>query len=178
MSIGTPPRVYAEWLPLLDQFREGDDAVLEAMRAGTIEWTNVVAERWTSHIAGALTARLQAVSRQLQVGLDRSRGDVFAISKAMIGARRSLVSLRLLATLPCAPENVQKHLVSELDRFVTQTQETLEKGAREIRHDNGLVLKAIRDNPLTSVVNSDSLPSSSSPVPSERPATRGPRHVL
>lgn len=178
MTASGPPRVYAEWLALLDRFRDGDDTVLGAMRQGTIEWTNVVAERWTSRVAETLTARLGALSRKLQTGLDRSRGDVFAISRSMIDARRSLGPLRALASLPCTPEDVRKHLESELERFIKQTQETLEKGAREIRRDKGLVLKAIRDNPLTSALNSDISQVSFSSESSEGTPTRGRRVIL
>jgi len=144
-----PPRAYAEWLPLLDRFTEGDDLVLDLMRRGSIEWTNVVAERWTGRVAASLTARLQEVSRRLQTGMNRSSGDPFAISRAMLDARRSLAPLYALASLPCVPQEVQSHLSHELERFVTQTQETLEESAKNIRHDHGRVLKALRDNPLT-----------------------------
>jgi hypothetical protein len=178
MSAWNPPRIYAEWLPLLERFREGDDGALDSMRRGAIEWTNVVAERWTARVAETLSVRLQVVSRELQIGLDRSRGDLFAISKAMIGARRSLIPLRALASLSCTPEGVRKHLVSELERFIRQTQETLEKGAQEIRRDNGLVLKAIRDNPLTAMACSDVSEMGSSSESPERAVTRGRRVIL
>lgn len=169
MSDTKPPRTYAEWLPLLDRFREGDDSVLDAIRQGSIEWTNVVAERWTSHIANTLTARLQAVSRHLQLGLSRAR-DPFSVSRAMIDARRSLLPLRALASLPCAPEDVRKHLNAEVERFICQTQETLEQSVRQSRVDNGLVLKTIRDNPLTAPVGADlsRVGSASEPAPASR----------
>jgi len=141
------PRVYAEWLPLLDRFREGDDSALPAMQSGTIDWTSGVAERWTTQVSNAMTARLQALSRQLQTGLNRST-NTFGVSRSMIDARRALAALRALASLPCAPENVRNHLTAELERFIAQVQESLEKSARIIQ-DKGLILKAIRDNPLT-----------------------------
>lgn len=142
-----PPHIYAEWLPLLDRFRDGDDSVLALMQTGTIEWTNVVAERWTAQVAGALTARVQALGRQLQIGLNRA-ANPFSISRSIIDARRGLAPLLAMASLPCVPEDVRKYLLSELDRFIQQTQDSLEKSARLIR-DNGRILKAIKDNPLT-----------------------------
>jgi hypothetical protein len=175
MSETKPPLTYAEWLPLLDRFREGDDSVLDAICQGSIEWTSVVAERWTSQIAGTLAARLKAVSRQLQLGLNRAR-EPFSVSRAMIDARRSLLPLRTLASLPCAPEDVRKHLSAEVDRFIRQTQETLEQSARQSRIDNGLVLKTIRDNPLTASVEADLSRIGSAPEPAAAP--RGRRVIL
>lgn len=149
MSPPIAPRTYAEWAPLLERFGEGDDSVLESMRAGTIEWTSVVAERWTSRLSEALSARMRQISKQLQLALDRAAGDTFAISRAMLGARRSLTPLHSATTLPCLPGNVRAHLTEELRRFVTETQTGLETGAKRIRHDDGHVMKALRDNPLT-----------------------------
>lgn len=146
------PRTYAEWLPLLDRFRSGDDSDIQTMQNGSIEWTNVVAERWTRQVADALAARLQALSTNLQTGLNRARGDYFAVSNGLLAARRGLAPLRSFVALPCFPEMVRSHLASELDRWVTQTQNSLEKSAMEVRHDQGQLLKTIRDNPLNAVV--------------------------
>lgn len=149
MNEPNAPHTYAEWVPLIECFGAGDDSVLERMRAGTIEWTNIVAERWTLRLSEALSARLKQVSKQLQLAFDRAAGDTFAISRAMLGARRSLRPLHAATSLPCLPENVRAHLTDELRRFVAETQNGLETGAKRIRHDDGHVLKALRDNPLT-----------------------------
>ena len=143
------PRSYAEWLPLLDRFAAGDDVVLDALGRGTIDWTNVVAERWTIQVADALAKRLDRLSKTLQTGMNRAGGDSFAIARAMLDARRALEPLFTLARLPGAPDQVRQHLGGELDRFVTQTQKSLEESSAMIRHDHGRVLKVLRDNPLT-----------------------------
>lgn len=145
------PSTYAEWLALLDRFRAGDESATQVMRSGSIEWTNVVAERWTRQVVDAFDARLRALSEQLQRGLDRARGDHFAIANALVGVRRGVVTLRGFASLPCFPEVVRSHLVSELERWVTETQRSLEKSALRVRSDQGKLLKTIRDNPLTLV---------------------------
>jgi hypothetical protein len=145
------PREYARWLPLLDRFRGGDDSVLELMRNGSIEWSSIVAERWTRHLSSALEGRLTMVSTQLQVALDRSKGENFAIAGALLNARRSLDRLREFAAVPCVPGNVKNHLNGEIDRWARETQSVLEKNAAKIRTDNGRLLKTFRDNPLTAV---------------------------
>jgi hypothetical protein len=167
------PRIYAEWLPLLDRFRNGDDSVLPVMQGGTIEWTNIVAERWTAQVAAALTARVQVLGQQLQTGLNRATS-AFAVSRSIIDARRGLGPLKSLASLPCVPEDVRKHLLSELDRFIQQTQESLEKSARLIQ-DNGRILKAVRDNPLTAQAPG---PESQQEHSLDAPITRGRRVIL
>jgi hypothetical protein len=170
--------IYAEWLPLLDRFRDGDDSVLQAMRDGTIEWTNVVAERWTSRVAEVLSGRLKLLSAKLQLAFDRSAGDMFAISQAMLGARRSLIPLFALASLPCAPGDVKRHLQNELERFIQQTQESLERGARIIRNDNGRVLKVLRDHPLIVPSSDDISSAGSSAIAPPESALRVRRPIL
>jgi hypothetical protein len=172
-----PPQIYAEWLLLLDQFRAGDDSVLEAMRGGSIEWTNVVAERWTRQVADSLTTRLKALSKQLQTNLDRARGDYFAISNALLVARRGLLPLRMFVSLPAFPPDVKSHLASELDRWATESQKSLERHSEEVRHDEGRLLKTIRDHPLTAVVEASGPPAAQSSEISSPPA-RGRRVIL
>lgn len=167
MSAPVPPRVYADWLPLLDRFRDGDDEALDLMQNGTIEWTNVVAERWTRRVDDAIAARLQAIDRQLQLGFDRSGGESFAISRAMLGARRALAPLVRFASMPGIPPQVATHLNAVLAQYAKSKQEGLERQAANLRHDNGRTLKAIRDNALTL-----------SPVPAGRePATDASSHA-
>ncbi len=174
----TPPQIYAEWLPLLDRFRAGDDSVLEVLKLGTIEWTNVVAERWTRQIADSLSIRLQALSKQLQTALDRARGDYFAISNALLAARRALSPLRTFVTMSGIPSDIREHLESELNRWTTETQKSLERHAETIRHDQGRLLKTIRDHPL---VGAPELPPSlpiSPTLEANNPPTRGRRVIL
>lgn len=143
------PRGYADWLPLLDRFREGNDSALDLMRQGSIEWSSIVAERWTRHVSSALEGRLSLVSKYLQQALDRSRGDSFAVAGALLNARRSLDRLREFASMPCLPDNVRTHLGGEIERWARESQAVLEENAAKIRTDSGRLLKVFRDNPLT-----------------------------
>lgn len=143
------PHSYAGWLPLLDRFRDGDDSTLDVMRQGSIEWSSIVAERWTVQISSALEGRLTMLARQLQLWLDRSRGESFAVAGALLNVRRVLDRLRDFASIPCVPDGVKNHLRNEIDGWAREAQKVLEENAAKIRTDNGRMLKTLRDNPLT-----------------------------
>jgi hypothetical protein len=164
-----PPHVYAEWLTVLDRFRSGDDAVLELMRAGSIEWTNVVAERWTRQVTDTLTVRLQALERQLQTNLDRARGDYLAISNGLLAARRGLSPLYAFADLACLPPDVRALLLNDIERWATSKQQSLEQQGERTRHDQGRFLKTVRDHPLTAAAAPPAPPArTAEPVPPVR----------
>lgn len=170
------PHSYAGWLPLLDRFRDGDDSTLEVMRQGSIEWSSIVAERWTVHVTTALDGRLTMLASQLQLWLDRSRGESFAVAGALLNARRALDRLREFASLSCFPDGVQHHLRSEIDRWASEAQKVLEETAAKIRTDNGRMLKTLRDNRLTV-----SLPVNETkerPSPETQSLQRGRRVIL
>ena len=169
------PRAYAGWLPLLDRFKDGDDSVLDLLREGSIEWTSIVAERWTAQLSSALERRLTMLSKQLQLWLDRSRGESFAVAGAVLNARRCLDRLREFAAIPCVPDHVKSYLSGEIDRWASETQKVLEENAAKIRTDHGRILKAFRDNPLTSHGSANEPPKIS---PDTQPAQRGRRVIL
>jgi hypothetical protein len=95
-----------------------------------------------------------------------------------LGARRSIVPLFSLASLPCAPEAVRNYLSGEVKRFLEQAQETLEKSAREIRVDNGRVLKAIRDNPLTAPIREELSTGDTQSASATENSVRGRRIII
>jgi uncharacterized coiled-coil protein SlyX len=162
----------------LDRFRDGDDSVLDSLRGGTIEWTNVVAERWTRQIADCLTARLQSLSKQLQTSLDRARGDYFAISNALLITRRALTPLRGFVIMLALPADVRAHLESELNRWATETQKSLERHAEGVRHDQGRLLKTIRDHSLTAAAEPPPPAHSNQSMPEAPHPGRGRRIIL
>lgn len=176
----TAPRTYADWLPLLDGFRSGDNKFLAEMQGGTIEWTNVVAERWTRQVTDCLNERLTVLSREFQHALDRAAGDHLAIGNAMLLARRTLEILRNFAALPAANQDVRAFLSSQLESWATQTQQSLERNAMLVRHDQGRLLKTIREHALTArpaTVPSAKVQSEPAPQPSA-PIIRGRRVLL
>ena len=71
-----PPHTYAEWARLIERFRlrEDRDEVLDAMRAGTLEWQTGVAERFTGRLLDAANSRLNSAADRFQRDLSRSAG--------------------------------------------------------------------------------------------------------
>jgi hypothetical protein len=173
------PNTYAEWLLVLDRFGAGDDATIEVMNQGTLEWTNVVAERWTRQVSSCLNGRLASLSTRLQTMLDRAKGDYFAISNALLVTRRSLTPLRAFVRLPVFPEDVRQYLVSEVERWASETQKSLEAHAVKNHDDQGRLLKTIRDHSLVARLSAAAT-SPPAPTPDDRanPPVRGRRVIL
>ena len=144
-----PPVIYAEWVVLLERFGSGENEVVPMMRQGSIEWTNVVAERWTLQLAMAFQARLRSLSDQLSTAFGRAR-DIDGIANAMLLARRGLQPLQAFIEIEAIREDIKANLSAELSGWVTGTQEALERHAEAFRHrDYGHLLKTFRDNPLS-----------------------------
>lgn len=144
----TPPAIYADWVVLLERFGSGDDEVVPVMQQGSIEWTNIVAERWTLQLSIAFQSRLRLLSGLLQTAFERAR-DIDGIANAMLLARRGLGPLQAFIGIEAIREDIRANLSAELHGWVTGTQEALERHAEALRHrDYGHLLKTFRDHPL------------------------------
>lgn len=175
MSTVTPPTTYAAWQELLDRFRAGADEVLPALEGGRIEWSPVVAERWTRRMSEALDERLRELSRQLQRDLERAGGDLHGVEAALVRAGRSLGPLGRFCRLPCVPPEVRDHLLAGMESWVRQTRSSLESQAARYRDDQGLLLRSIRSARLD--IPGETAGTSGRPSDSEQPpaAFRGRR---
>jgi len=170
-----PPTTYSAWLPLLDRFAAGDDTVLLDMQRGTIEWSNVVAERILQQLAGALKQRLEVLTAGFQKRLDRSASQV-EMRAALGWAQQQLTPLGVFCLLPALEPRVQTHLSEECKRWVDRTQSSLETSARAGAGDPStlamLVASGLRwppPPPLDSSSASDGgNPASAKPSPGRR----------
>lgn len=169
-----PPRIYAEWVTLLERFGSGDDSVLPSMALGSIERTSVVAERWTQQISVAFQGRLRALSAMLQVALDRAR-DHAGIGSAMLLARRGLEPLQAFVRIAAIPNETSGYLLAELTGWAQGTQDTLEGHAERVHHeDYGQLLKTLRDHPLAAGLkeHGDAVPATAAAVSEANPPSR------
>lgn len=172
----SPPRQYAEWAAALDRFAAGDDASIDAMEQGTLEWTAVVAERFTQRLHDAFFSRLQDAQRRLGRHLDSARGDETRLAQALVGARHLLAPLARVARLVALPENVRTHLHGELTRLAENIQQSLEASARADRRAGERLLAVVRRNPIR--VPGGPEPSAATHPAETRPATPGARRPI
>jgi hypothetical protein len=146
--MSAPPRQYAEWAAALDRFAQGDDATIDEMERGTLEWTAVVAERFTQRLHDAFFTRLQDAQRALGRQLDAARGDEARLAQALVGTRHLLAPLARVARLDVLPEPLRTHLAGELARMASSTQQSLEQSARADRHRGERLLAVVLRNPI------------------------------
>jgi hypothetical protein len=160
-AVSDPPRTYAAWAALLDRFAAGDDEVVAALEAGSLEWTGGVAERFTRRVVDALEARMQAWHAALSRDLAGARGDPQRVGQALVAARPRIASLFRVAALGVLPENVRKHLGDELARLLATAQSSLEGSVA--RHPGALAL--VRRHSLTA--RFPGVPTPEAPAPAE-----------
>jgi hypothetical protein len=174
--VSTPPRQYADWAAALDRFAAGDDACIDPMERGTLDWTAVVAERFTQRLHDAFFARLQDAQRRLGRQLDAARGDETRLAQALVGARHLLAPLARVARLPALPDNLRTHLTGELTRLAESTQQSLESSARADRRAGERLLAVVRRNPIR--VPGAAEPPAPAAKPSASPPAGGRRPII
>lgn len=146
--MSAPPRQYAEWVAALDRFGSGDDASIDSMERGALDWTGGVADRFAQRLHEAFFSRLQDAQRRLGRQLDAARGNETRLAQALVGSRHLLAPLARVARLPALPAHVRAHLSSELTRMVDTTQQSLETSARSDRRAGERLLAVVRRNPI------------------------------
>ncbi|HEX8271824.1 MAG TPA: hypothetical protein VF615_04165 [Longimicrobiaceae bacterium] len=156
--MSAPPRLYAEWAAALERFAAGDDDVLAAMEAGTLEWTAGAAERFTRRLHDAFFARVKDAERRLQRDLDHARGDEALLARALVAVRHALAPLARLARLPTLPEAPRAHLEGELKRLVDSINSSLESSARADRLRGERLLATVRANAVRLPAPADAAP--------------------
>lgn len=142
-----PPHTYADWSALLDRLDAGldDDAVLQAMAAGTIAWTAGVANLFAERMGAVVDQRLTRCSERLTRDLNAAAGEPLLV-RAILNARQSLSLLHRLASLPVFPAMLRDHLVGEVRKFADRAQQSLEDSARHDR--TGRIASTLRHNNL------------------------------
>lgn len=133
---------------MLECFETGDDSVLELLLSGEFEPSPGVTDRWIRCVEKTLSCRMTVVGERLQKRIDREVKDEHSLARAMLQTRIDLIPLARFVKLPCCSEELRRVMVSELERWITETQSALENSLKHIRHDQGRLLKALRDTPL------------------------------
>jgi len=148
------PTTYAEWVDCLDAFLDisQQEAALEAMEHGTIEWTKGVGDRLTQRLFETVDARVKEIGKLMSNELSRISQDTLLI-QALMNARRRYSLLHRLVNVPAFPEQVRVQMSEALKSFVNSTQQSLEDSAK---HDTtGHLRMLIKNNSLLSYDKAD-----------------------
>ena len=146
----TTPHTYAEWAAVLDQFQQktDDDAVLRAMKSGTLNWQSGVAERFSRRLIDAVNGRMDAATDKFQLELRRSSGQESSIVRALLALRKEMAFLVQAIDLPVIPEKDREQYVRLVREQADKMQRSLEDSARTER--TGKLASIVRNHKINS----------------------------
>lgn len=146
MSRITPPKTYSEWVTVLDvlQSHTDDEAVLNAMQCGTLEWQAGVSERFTKKLIDVISNRMNTATDKFQVEIRRCAGQERAIVQALIALRKELCFLSKAIDIPAIPDAYRRQYCQMVTEQADEIQNSLEKSAKNDR--TGKLASIIRNN--------------------------------
>ncbi len=141
-----PPHTYSEWVAVLDILKEksDDEAVLEAMINGTIEWQSGVAERFAKKLVDVINFRMNSASDKFQKEMGRAYGQERAIVQALIALRKEMHFLSKAINLPAIPEKDRNQYHQLVINQANSMQNSLEDSAKKDR--TGKLASIVRNN--------------------------------
>lgn len=144
----TPPKTYADWVPVLDALkgRTDDAGVFAAMQAGEIAWQGGVAERFSKRLLDAVNDRMDTASDTFQRQMGRARGQEGAIIQALLQMRKELQFLMRVLDIPALPEEQRKEYARLVREQADKMQQSLEDSAKKDR--SGKLASIVRNHPL------------------------------
>jgi len=141
-----PPHIYADWVEVLTVFknRTDDEAVLQAMQQGTLEWQAGVADRFTERLIEAVKTRLDSGIDRFQTNLSHARGQEREIVGALVTLRKELAFLVQAVDLPAIPQDSRDELKRLVREQADSIQSSLDDSAKTDRV--GKLAMIIRNN--------------------------------
>lgn len=145
-----PPSTYSQWVDILDilKSKTNDEAVLEAMLRGTIEWQTGVAERFTKKLTDVINFRMNAATDKFQKEMSRAYGQERVIVQALLNLRKEMSFLAKAINLPCIPEKDRAQYYSLVLEQANNMQNSLEDSAKKDR--TGKLASIVRNNKVNS----------------------------
>jgi len=130
-----PPHTYSEWVAVLDKLKAktDDEAVLEAMLQGTIEWQSGVAERFAKKLIDVINFRMNSASDRFQKEMSRAYGQEGAIVQALLALRKEMRFLAKAINLPAIPEKDRNQYHQLVIEQANNMQKSLEDSAKKDR---------------------------------------------
>jgi len=141
-----PPHTYSEWVTVLDMLKakSDDEAVLEAMLQGTIEWQSGVAERFAKKLVDVINFRMNSASDKFQKEMGRAYGQERAIVQALLALRKEMCFLSKAINLPAIPEKDRNQYHQLVISQANSMQSSLEDSAKKDR--TGKLASIVRNN--------------------------------
>lgn len=141
-----PPHTYAEWVSVLNMLKDksDDEAVLQAMLNGTIEWQSGVAERFAKKLIDVINYRMNSAYDKFQKNMSRAGGQERVIVQALLALRKEMHFLSRAIDLPVIPEQDRAHYRQLVISQADSMQSSLEKSAKQDR--SGKLASLVRSN--------------------------------
>ena len=130
-----PPHTYSEWVSVLDMLKSktDDEAVLEAMLKGSIEWQSGVAERFAKKLVDTINHRMNIASDKFQKEMSRAYGQERAIVQALLALRKEMCFLAKAINLPAIPQKDREQYHKLVIDQANTMQKSLEDSAKKDR---------------------------------------------
>lgn len=142
----TVPHTYFEWVSVLDTLkaRSDDEAVLNAMKQGTIEWQTGVAERFAKRLIDTINHRMNTASDRFQTDMGRAAGQEGAMIRALLSLRKEMSFLYQAINLPVLPDQDRRQYLQLVVSQADTMQKSLEDSASKDR--SGKMSSIIRNH--------------------------------
>ncbi len=143
-----PPSTYADWAGVLQLLKDraDDEAVLQAMQAGTIAWQSGVAERFTKRLSGALNYRLDQAAAKFHKEIKQAAGQEGAVVAALLALRKELCFLYEAVNLPAIPDQDREQYRQLVSSQADRMQRSLEDSA--LQDTSGKLASIVRKHPI------------------------------
>lgn len=127
-----PPRTYSEWVEIINTLKSGtdDEAVLQAMHKGELQWQSGIAERFTKKMFDAIVYRTNNATDRFQKDISRARGSENTIVQAILTLRKELNYLYRLVNIPALPDGERKEYRKIILEQADSMQKSLEDSAK------------------------------------------------
>lgn len=145
------PSTYSEWNRVLKELKAGnnDQAVLETMKHGTLDWQGGVAERFCQKLSDAVQSRLDSAVKRFQNAMTHAGMSEGEIVNAILLLRRELSFLYEAVDLPFIPDETRSSFTGLIIRQGESIQESLEDSARSDR--SGKLSSIIRNHRVDTI---------------------------
>lgn len=128
-------KVYSDWYKVFEEIDTWEightnENIILSMEAGTIDWTDGVAQRITKKLIDTVNKRLEKLNTFYNQRLAISFNP-FDITNLLIIYRKELIFIKRLDSLSMLPEDLKSGLIKDIDEYAKKVQKSLEDSAKK-----------------------------------------------